>query len=87
MNGVLRIIVVGSALVSPFLFPYPYSFALSVCASVFVPWLALAVGVLHDALFFVPDAGSLPVASMLGIAASCAALLVRRFVKARIITG
>jgi hypothetical protein len=85
MNGnVLRVICVSAALLSPFFFPYPLTLLLSLVASAFIPWIALVVGVMQDALFMIPYEGRIPTATLLGAGASVVALVVRRFVKARI---
>lgn len=81
----VRFVLIGSALLAPFLFPYPFTLLLSFIASVFVPWLALIIGLMQDALFMVPHEGRIPTATLLGAFASLFALIVRRFVKARII--
>lgn len=82
-----RFALIVSALFSFFLFPYPYTLALAFVASIFVPWFALALGLLYDALFMIPHEGSVPLASILGAVSSLLAHLVRRFVKARIMGG
>jgi len=85
MGSAVRFILISGALLSPFLFPYPFTLFLSFVASVFVPWLALIIGLTQDALFMVPHEGRIPTATLLGATASLLALVVRRFVKARII--
>jgi hypothetical protein len=87
MTGALfRFVLIGAALMSTFLFPYPFTLVLSFLASIFVPWLALMIGFMNDVLFMVPADDRIPTATILGALASLVALLVRRFIKARIIT-
>lgn len=87
MNGnVIRIICVSGAFLSPFLFPYPLTLLLSFIASAFVPWIAIIVGVMQDALFMIPYEGRMPTATLIGAGISVLALIVRRFVKARILS-
>jgi len=88
MNAtIIKTVSVGSALVSFFLFPYPLTLVLSFGASLVIPWIAVVIGLLYDAVFFTSFEGSVPTASLLGAGASFLALLVRRFIKARIITS
>ncbi len=85
MSGnILRSICIASAFFSPFFFPYPLTLLLSLIASAFVPWIAVVVGIMQDALFMIPYEGRIPTATLLGAGASVVALVVRRFVKARI---
>lgn len=84
MTGVLRVVFVGMAFISPFLFPYPFTLALSFIASVFAPWVAVSVGLLMDAIFMIPHQHTVPLATLVGAGISFGALIVRRFVKARI---
>jgi hypothetical protein len=84
-GAALRFILISSAFLSVFFFPYPFTLFLSFIASVFVPWVAFIIGITQDALFMVPHEGRIPTATLLGAVASITALVVRRFVKARII--
>jgi len=89
MNGgaVIRAVFILAAIASPFLFPYPVTVILSFMASMFVPYVAFAIGMLTDAIYLVPQGETLPLATMIGLGVSLFAFLVRRFIKARIIGG
>lgn len=82
----IRVALVIGAFLSPFLFPYPFTLFLSFLASMTMPWVALLVGLLVDALFFTPQGGGIPLATILGGVASLGAIIVRRFIKARIMS-
>lgn len=82
----IRAILVLAALLSPFLFPYPYTLLLSFIASLYVPPAALLSGIVTDLFYYVPAAG-LPLGLIFGALLSVIALFVRRFIKARIIGG
>lgn len=75
------------ALLSPFFFPFSATLVLAFAASVFIPPVALVVGLLSDFLYYTPGASFWPMASMWGLLLSICGLLVRRFLKARIIGG
>ncbi len=82
----IRILLSVLTFISLFLFPYPFTAALSFAASLSFPWLALVVGFLAELLYY---AGSetyrpLPLALITGAVLSLAALFVRRFVRERI---
>lgn len=83
----IRVIIVVAALLSPFLFPFPATLALMFAAATFMPPVALVVGVLTDALYLAPGASWLPVGTLWGIGLTLLGLLVRNFVKARIISA
>mgnify|MGYP003421979206 CR=1 FL=1 len=85
----IRVVVVVAAIFSPFLFPYPATLLFSFAASLYFPLAGVLLGVLTDLLYYVPGASafSLPVGTISGALISGGALLVRRFVKARIIGG
>lgn len=85
--SLFRLIFILAAVLAPFFFPYPYTLGLSFIASLFVPALAFMIGILSDALYLVPQKGAVPYASLIGAGVSLIALIVRRFIKARIISG
>lgn len=80
----LRIALVILALASVFFFPYPYTLALSLAASTLFPPAGFLAGALSDLVYYAPP--GLPLATIAGAGASVLGLLVRRFVKARIMT-
>jgi hypothetical protein len=82
---IVRLVLISSALLSVFWFPYPATLVLSFIASIAFPFLGLLVGILVDALFYTFP--HIPVGTFYGIAVSIAAFLVRRFIKARIMTA
>ncbi len=79
----IRGIVIAFAVLSLVAFPYPLTVVLSFAASLFVPWLALLLGLLADALYYAPGA-TLPYATVLGLILTLLAVFVRRFVRERI---
>ncbi|HYD93614.1 MAG TPA: hypothetical protein VEB18_04160 [Candidatus Paceibacterota bacterium] len=83
----IRWIVVVLALVSPLLFPYPVTLALSFAGALFVPIIGLLAGVFTDVLYYAPHPGIYPLATIAGAGISLIAFFVRRFIKARIIGG
>lgn len=88
MSGaILRFVIILGALLSSFLFPYPMTLVLSFAASVYVPWIAFMIGLMNDALYLVPHDGRIPTATILGALVSLSALVVRRFIKARIMSA
>ncbi len=83
----MRFVLIALAVLSPFLFPYPVTLALSFVASLFYPPLALVVGILTDLLYYVPSVAPLPLAVLTGLALSIAAFFMQRFLKTRIMGG
>ncbi len=83
----IRSVLIIAAVLSPLWFPYPLTLVLSFAASLVLPGAGLFVGIFTDVLYFNPQVSMIPVASVTGAAISLGAVLVRRFVKARIIHG
>ncbi len=83
----IRVVLVFAALLSPFLFPFPVTLLLMFAAATFLPVAALVVGILVDVLYYSPEASFLPVGVLSGAVLALLGLLVRRFVKARIISA
>ena len=81
-----RSVLAAAAVLSVFLFPYPLTLLLSFLASLYLTPVALVVGILADLVYFAPGAAPVPFMSLLGGGLSVLALLVRRFVKARIMS-
>lgn len=81
----MRIVVVVAAVLSLFLFPWPFALILAVAASLMLPLSGIAFGILYDALYM--PAGTWPMATIAGCGLTVIALIVRRFVKARIMTA
>ncbi|GEM_PF-3150042 len=69
------------ALVSPFFFPWPYTLLLTGLVMVRYPFVALAVGLIFDALY-APSFlhGTLPFATIGGALATTGAVFIRRFI-------
>lgn len=82
-NGILTV----SAFVSTLLFPWPLSAALALIASLFEPLVPFAVGIFADALYYVPQEGSIPSFALFGLAASLLAFFVRARLRESIIWG
>lgn len=74
--------VVILACLSPFLFPSIVTAVLAFCAALVFPPLPILIGMLMDLLY--EPAGYWPMASIVGVILCIVALLVRSFVKARI---
>ena len=73
------------ALVSPFFFPWTYTVAITIIVMFRYPSIALAVGLELDALYFVPGAASVPLATAWGALAMVFAWLIRRFVRTQML--
>jgi len=78
MRGMLTI----APFISVILFPWPITAALVIVASFFVPLAPLAVGLFADALYYVPQTGTVPWCTLFGIVATGFALFVRRRLRA-----
>ena len=78
----IRGVLFFAAVLSAFVFPWPFTALLALIASYFFAPSALIVGLLIEALY---NPGHLPLASILGLAASCFMYVVRRVAKTRII--
>lgn len=76
----LRSLTSALAFLAAFWFPWPLTAVLAFGASLLLPPVALAVGILVDLLY----AWRMPWGTILGAFGSLLAYLVRRFVKARI---
>ncbi|HEV7121436.1 MAG TPA: hypothetical protein VGN56_01260 [Candidatus Paceibacterota bacterium] len=70
------------ACIAPFVFPSAVTAVLAFAAALIFPPLAILLGMLTDLLY--EPSGYWPLASMIGVLLCVAALLVRSFVKARI---
>ncbi len=81
----MRFLFVLLALASVFLFPYPATLILSFAAGLFVPAIPLVSGILVDLYYHAPGASLVPLATIYGALLSIAAVVVQRFIKARII--
>ena len=84
---ILRGVIILSAFLSAFLFPYPFTVLLSFGAALIFPPLGVVIGVLVDVLYFAPGVSAWPHAVLIGLLVSLIALVVRRFVRTRIIGG
>ena len=83
----IRFVIILAAFLSPFFFPFPATLVLMFAAATLVPPVALVIGVLVDALYLAPGAVALPWGTLWGVALTLLGLLVRRFIKARIISA
>lgn len=81
---IFRLLVV-SALISPFFFPWIYTVVITAVVMFKYPFVALAVGLELDALYFSPSITALPLATSYGVLAVLAVLLVRRFVRTQML--
>ncbi len=81
----IRIILIAAAFLSPFLFPYPATLILALVASLLLPPVGIMIGLLVDALYYTSGASWLPVGILTGAVLTLLGILVRRFVKTRII--
>jgi hypothetical protein len=81
---IIRFLVVGAALLSPFFFPIILTIGLALLGAAVSAWIPLTVGILLDALYW--NAGvEVPLATLVGAIGSIIAFLVHRFVKTSII--
>lgn len=79
MRGVLSAVTVFSLVA----FPWLYTAGLAFVAAAYEPFVPLAVGILADALYYVPQSGSLPWGTISGVLVTGGAL----FVQSRLRTG
>jgi hypothetical protein len=82
-KGIIRYLLPGAAILSAFLFPWPFVLLLAVAAAIYVPPIALFIGILYDVLYY-GTPYSFPVASVLGLVVSILAFFARRFIRARV---
>ncbi len=89
-----KVILIGTSFLSVFFFPYSATALFSFFASLYFPPTAFLVGTLSDLLYYTAYPTTYPTvmpafpsASIVGLLLSGVALLVRRFVKARIMGG
>jgi hypothetical protein len=82
-----RAALAAAALLAPFFFPWPLAALGAFALALMEPVAGLALGIILDALYFVPGAARLPVCTACGLAGTVLAFFVRRFVKTRIISG
>lgn len=81
----IRVSLIALALLSPFFFPWPVTLVLGFVAATFLPPVALLVGALSDALYYIPGASVVPLATLVGLCGMGLATVVHQFVKTRII--
>jgi hypothetical protein len=79
----IRAALIVSVLSSVFIFPWPFTVLLALLSAPFVPLLPLLAGLLTDMLFYVSQAGTLPLFTLCGFAATMLAF----FVRGRLTTG
>lgn len=74
------------AFLSLFFFPWPIAAVLGAIAAPFLPVVPLALGLAADTLYLAPNASlhTLPIATMIGLAGTIFATLVRRHLETRI---
>jgi len=72
------------ALLSSLFFPPLVVVLIVWCAALYVPPVALAAGLITDALYYVPEASAFPVATAVGFLGMLAAFFVRRLIEARV---
>lgn len=77
-HGLVVLSVIGV-----FSFPWMYTAAVIFLAALYMPYLALAFGVLYDALYYIPGAGW-PLATITGGVGSLIAVLANRFLRSRV---
>lgn len=82
----MRILLIGLAVLSPFLFPVPLTFVLSFFAGLFVPLIPLLSGALLEYLYGVPSE-ALPLGLLIGALLCALSFFVRGFIKTRIMWG
>ncbi len=80
-----RGILTSLTFISTVLFPWPLSVLLALCASLFEPLVPLAAGLFADTLYYVPQAGVLPLFTLGGGALTIIAFFVRDRLKTSII--
>lgn len=73
MRGILTII----AFVSTVLLPWPLTVFLALVTAFFEPLVPLAVGLFADTLYFVPQAGGIPIFTIYGVVIATIAFFVR----------
>lgn len=78
-----RALIIIAAIVSVFTLPSFITALLAAAGSILFPPTALAIGVLYDALYLPLD--TVPYATLLGLAGSTGAVIVRHIMKTRII--
>ncbi len=81
----IRGLLVLLTFVSAVLFPWPLTVVLALFSSLSLPLLPLAIGLFIDILYYAPQTGAWPLATLCGIAATSAAILVRRRLRTGII--
>lgn len=80
-----RIVLIVFPVLSLFLFPRAITAGLAFAAALIAPPIALGIGIIADALYFVHGAASLPIGTALGVIGMAGAFFVRRFIKTRIL--
>jgi len=72
------------AFVSVIFFPWPFAVLLALLSVGVEPLLPLAVGLFADTLYYTPSAGTVPLFTLFGAAATATALFVRSRLRASI---
>ncbi len=75
------------AVLSPLLFPSLFALAIVFGVSLYMPPIALLVGLITDAFYYVPGQVFFPTATVLGLLLAIFSYVVHSFIKARIIGG
>ncbi len=73
--------------ISAIFLPWQFTALLALVSSIFIPLLPLAIGILADTLYYVPNASSVIIFTFYGAIATGIALLVRSRLKTSIIIG
>lgn len=82
IRGVLTL----STFVSAILFPWPFTAFLAFGTSLLEPLVPLAVGLFADTLYYIPQAGSVPLSTIYGALLTALAFFVRSRLKTSIIS-
>lgn len=78
-----RITLCVCAIVAPFLLPWFLAIVIGIAAALYVPLMAIAVGLIFDFLYYTHG---IPYFTIFGLVGAGVAFLVHRFIKTRIMS-
>jgi len=81
----IRFFLIAISFVSLLLFPWPFSVILTLAASIYVPFLPIAMGLFADTLYYTSKTEALPLLTLYGAITTGIALIVHNRISNNII--
>lgn len=77
----MRLVGTGATFFSAIFFPWPLTACLALGVAFFEPWVPFAAGLFIDTLYYFPQAGRIPIFTLVGALTTVGIFFVRRRLK------